>query len=204
MADYIIPILDSAGSYTFLPPFNDLVGSEEIYHCRAVRKVEDWLHNGQKPLEMIYEPMGLSEEDMDEDAKAGIPIVSLQNNAGTWYNIPARYITSLPTVNGRTYRGVSLVAQLPILDESLDLSNLKDQISNLIKDNLGVVPEVTEVITTRTMLLDESKYIPLEIKRNELKDHGASSDRARWLSTLDKLNIANARIEALETYIAEQ
>lgn len=193
-----LPALNSAGTYTSLPPFNSIISPKAIYYCRGIRKLSDYIASNQDPLTTIYEPVGLTEAEYNTDLVNDVDIISLQNNESVWVIVPSSYLVSYPVPNGINYRSVALVSKLPIIREDLDLSFLMDEISSLITDKIGVQPEIELVETSQTISLTETEETSLKASR-AINDR--LSKRGKILKLSEQVAALTLEKQALLDYI---
>lgn len=200
MSSRILPVIGSSGTYELLPPFDTVILPEEIYTCKAIRNISEYVSYNQDPKKLVYDYYGLSENDYENDIQEDMEIVSLQNNKGVWIYVPARYIIKYPEVDGVPFHQMSVVCKLPAIEVSKNLDFLKTEISNLIKDTLGVEPSVDLVEVSRIIAVSKQMADNLAIQRAALTQ-GKVTDRARYIDLLQKQQILLEKIKALEKYI---
>lgn len=200
MSDRILPALGSAGTYELLDPYNTKILPEEIYTCKAIRNISEYISNNQDPKKLVYDYYGLSEADYEADIEEDMEIISLQNNEGVWLYVPARFIVKYPHVNGIPYHQVALVCKLPALEASRDLDFLTTDIGNLIKDYLGVDSRIDTIETSRTIVVTKAMSDQLKMERG-IESSGRVTDRARYMDLVQKHTEALNKIAQLESYI---
>lgn len=200
MSTRILPVIGSTGTYELLPPFNTHILAEELYTCKAIRNISEYVSYNQDAKKLVYDYYGLTEEDYENDIKEDMEIVSLQNNKGVWIYVPARYIIKYPEVDGVPYHQVSLVCKLPAIEVSKNLEFLKTNIVNLVKDTLGLEPALSLVEASRTIAVTKQMADNLTIQRAALTQ-GKITDRARYLDLLQKQQTLIEKIKTLEEYI---
>lgn len=200
MSDLIIPTIGSSGFFNLRPPFDTLVLPGERYVCQGIRKISDYLANNEDPKADIYVKHQISEEEYAGDAAKDMVIVSLQSEKGHWLFVPARYIIGYPVVNGIPYRSLSIGVALPAMPAYRDLTFLKADITNLIKDSLGVVPVVKLVETSRVVLVPKDKH-DLSVSNRTAVSNGRLTDRSRYMKLLVDHQAALDKIAELEAYI---
>ena len=200
MSNRILPVIGSKGTYELLPPFDTQILPEELYTCKAIRNISEYVSYNQDPKKLVYDYYGLSENDYENDIQEDMEIVSLQNNKGVWIYVPARYIIKYPEVDGVPFHQMSVVCKLPAIEVSKNLDFLKTEISNLIKDTLGVEPSVDLVEVSRIIAVSKQMADNLAIQRAALTQ-GKVTDRARYIDLLQKQQILLEKIKALEKYI---
>ena len=200
MSSRILPVIGSSGTYELLPPFDTVILPEEIYTCKAIRNISEYVSYNQDPKKLVYDYYGLSENDYENDIQEDMEIVSLQNNKGVWLYVPARYIVKYPEVDGIPYHQLSMVCKIPAIEVSRDISHLKTDVINLIKDTLGVEAAVEIVEVSRTIAVTKDVSDQLKIDR-ALVSNGRVTDRAKYMQLLQQQQVLLDKIEGLENYI---
>jgi hypothetical protein len=201
--ELIIPSIGSTGVYELRSPFNAKMMANERYTLQAVRRISDYVANNEDAYMDIYQPNGIGQEEYDQDSADNMYILSLQSGNGHWLYVPARYVVKYPITNGIPYRSFALSVALPLMPADRDYSFLDIAITNLIHDTLGVTPVVTQIETSKVILVDKAKH---DIKRTErdAARQGTTTDRSRYMKAEQSLQEARAKILALETYIKER
>lgn len=200
MSSRILPVIGSSGTYELLPPFDTVILPEEIYTCKAIRNISEYVSYNQDPKKLVYDYYGLSENDYENDIQEDMEIVSLQNNKGIWIYVPARCIVKYPEVDGIPYHQLSMVCKIPAIEVSRDISHLKTDVINLIKDTLGVEAAVEIVEVSRTIAVTKDVSDQLKIDR-ALVSNGRVTDRAKYMQLLQQQQVLLDKIESLENYI---
>ena len=200
MSSRILPVIGSSGTYELLPPFDTVILPEELYTCKAIRNISEYVSYNQDPKKLVYDYYGLSENDYENDIQEDMEIVSLQNNKGVWVYVPARYIVKYPEVDGIPYHQLSMVCKIPAIEVSRDISHLKTDVINLIKDTLGVEAAVEIVEVSRTIAVTKDVSDQLKIDR-ALVSNGRVTDRAKYMQLLQQQQLLLNKIESLENYI---
>lgn len=200
MSDRVLPTIGSRGTYLFESPYDTKALPEELYTCKAIRNISEYVSYNQDPKKLIYDYYGLTEVDFEEDLEADMEIVSLQNKEGVWLYVPARYILSYPIVNGIPYRQMAIVCKLPALKTELDLSILVTDMKNMISDYIGTDSDISLVETSRTIAVTREESDALTIARNAIAVN-STTDRSRYTKLLNDYNDALYKIHELEEYI---
>lgn len=199
----VIPTVGSEGHYETLAPFNSKVLPNVRYVCQAVRKLNDYLANNEKPLDTIYLKNGLTQEDYENDLRDGMYIVSLQSGVGQWVYIPARYLVSYPISNGVYYHEVALVANLGSIPTGVDLSPIKAAVSNTLYDYIGVTPSIIETEISATIVLPYEKHQEIQTYRDEHK-RIFQSDSERLRLANQQIDRLKYQMQQLEKYIKDK
>lgn len=201
MTELVIPSIGSSGFFELRPPFDQVVLRNEQYTCQGIRKISEYLASNEDVKALVYDANAIDESDYNADAEADMPIVSLQADIGHWVYVPARYIIKYPITNGVPYRTLMIGISLPPMPVERDLTFLTTDLSNLVRDSLGVDVEIKLVETSKIVLVPRTKH-NLELSDRYAVSNGRTTDRSRYMSTQVQLDAALAKIAELETYIA--
>lgn len=202
MTTLILPTIGSSGYFRLKAPLSTLIIENEVYTCRAIRTLNDYLANNEDPLTDVYKNYGLSDAEYQTDIASNASIVSLQSDSGHWLYIPARYIDSYPLTNGIPYRTVMIGISLPSLPVDKDISYVGTDLTNLIKDRLGVTPVIKQVETSRPVLVDKATHDQLTAERALVAKVG-ETDSSRYQKLMVDFNTALRKIAMLEKYITD-
>ena len=153
MATYI-PFIGTKGRFKFKEPFNTVLVDNNIYTVESIRSFNNLLDTGIDIYEEIYKPHNLTEEDFNKDLVNGkVVIVELVDEAGKYFSLPSSYIISVPNINGVLYRDKMLVADLGYLPDNYDFTEVKSNVTDLIKMLIGVNVEVNVIDASPTIML---------------------------------------------------
>ena len=97
--NFIVPPLGAKGRFKFVEPFNKEQYQNEELRVSAIRTFKELKDSSIDVYELIYQPVGLTENDLLKDIENNIPIVVLESQAGKYLNIPANKIQSLPDIS---------------------------------------------------------------------------------------------------------
>lgn len=176
----LIPPIGTAGIYTLQTPFNSHLQQNVSYRCEAVRKISDFVEVGLDPYDLYYRPVGITEQKYAEDLLNSVCIVSLQSESGHWVYVPSSYITAYPNINGVPYRVIVLGVELGALPEYMDLTALKVSVSNVVRDTIGVTPDIKEVAISALQNISQYDHDTLTQTRAYLVTN-SNTDRAKLL-----------------------
>lgn len=196
----IIPNIGQSGFYSVKAPFDQFINADEVYTCKAVRFIGDYIALNEDPKTLIYEAYGLTDTDYEADVADNMYIVSLCSESGQWLYIPARYIASYPTMNGVRYHTMMMGVGLGAVPVDMDLSAIQTMVSNLIMDNLGITPAINLVQLSKPILVDRVNADKIEAARL-IRAQQKKTDSFRYKETLGKLNEALLKIAELERFI---
>lgn len=200
MAAQLIPEIGATGSFTAKSPFDSKINDKQTYQCMAVRRLSDLVALGDDPFVDYYQPIGLAESVYKADLAAGVCLVSLQSSSGRWIYIPNTYLLTYPGMSGVKYHCVVLGVALGAIPVNLDVSALKSQISNLVKDTLGVNNEIKVVVVSPEALVSQESHTYLEAAR-VAKITNKTTDSAKLAKAQSELATTRLKVTELETYI---
>lgn len=157
------PPLHTSGRYTLKHPW--ITKADALYSCMAIRDFADLQQRGIDLFTEFYEPVGLSQADLQADLDAGASLITLMSETEPVIRVPDTYILSYPNLNHVTYNHVVLSLSLGALPDFLSLEFLKDQVTNAVSDTLGVTPEVLEHIAPSVGVVTPEEHERLEVAR---------------------------------------
>ena len=155
--NFIVPPLGAKGRFKFVEPFNKEQYQNEELRVSAIRTFKELKDSSIDVYELIYQPVGLTENDLLKDIENNIPIVVLESQAGKYLNIPANKIQSLPDISGIKYQQRMLVANLGLLPLDFNIDTLYNVIKDDVYDVTGIQTEVQEIKSSGIVIIDEIK-----------------------------------------------
>jgi hypothetical protein len=155
--NFIVPPLGAKGRFKFVEPFNKEQYQNEELRVSAIRTFKELKDSSIDVYELIYQPVGLTENDLLKDVENNIPIVVLESQAGKYLNIPANKIKSLPDISGIKYQQRMLVANLGLLPLDFNIDTLYKIIKDDVYDVTGIQTEVKDIKSSGIVIIDEIK-----------------------------------------------
>lgn len=149
----LIPPINSKGSFVFAPPFDTKLDMGREYTVTGIRSIVELFNNSEKPFEMIYKPVGLTEEDFNSDIINNVPIIVLSTDGCDFIYIPANKITSIPIISGVKYAEKILAVSLKSIPIDMDLTLLANTLIDITYEITGIKANVSEVISSSTFLV---------------------------------------------------
>lgn len=197
----ILPSIGARGLWELKPDLASVaIKSQVSYTCMGLRKISEYTANKEDVYKEVYSKIGLSKERCAEDTKNNICIVSIQGGTGVWFYIPANSIKTFPSIDGVNYNVFLLSCSLGLMEQSFKFDAIIESVKNLIKENLGIEPDVKVVIATDAQTLTKENHQIFVNKRLAAKTNN-DSDRAKFIKINDQLIKANAKIAQLEAFI---
>jgi hypothetical protein len=197
---YFIPPIGIKGFYQLSQPMDVLIGNNELFTCKALRNISDYLNNQEDPKTNIYDKYNIPSSVYEEDIKSDAIIASLQNDVGHWVNVPVRYFVKYPDLSGVAYKAYAIGISLPSFPVTKDFNPLMTSIINLVTDTLGVTPEVRLIETSREVLVPDDLHTVTENTRRQITTN-QGTDRAKYLSLLNQYQDLQTKLRALEDYL---
>lgn len=196
---YILPPIGSSGTFVLSTPFDTKVSAQTQLTCKAIRKISDYLSSSEDPKTLCYLNNDLTEQDYNEDAVIDIDIVSLQSGEGQWLYVPAKYIVSFPLANGIPYRSIALAINLPQLPVLQDISAMLIDLSNVVRDHIGVIPIIDTVETSRVIQVDSAKHDISQAARKLIQNN--KSDRIKIIEANILIDKLQTKVQELELFV---
>lgn len=179
----LTPSIPSKGRYTLKDPF--VAVPTVAYSTIALRKFQDIEEEGINVFAEYYEPMGLTEAVYLSDAREGALIVTLVDDVGNFIYVPDTYILSFPNMGDVKYQHVVLSISLGALPEYVPLDALKQTLSGLTSDMIGVSNVVSEHIAPSRGVVTPENHELMEIARTAAISM-RTSERAEYLKEKQK------------------
>lgn len=194
----LTPPLLAKGRYTVNAPFS--VKESSIYTCIALRKFEDIVELGEDVYETYYQPFGLARSVFQSDQRIGAVIVTLQDPYGEVLYIPDTYILSYPNMGDITYQHVVVSVSMGPLPNYLPLDYLKQQMSAIASDIIGVDAMVKEHVAPTIGAVTPTQHEIMEAAR-VLRVTNRQTDRAKVIAAAERTALLEERIRVLEEII---
>lgn len=142
---YVVPSIGTKGKFTFKQPFDNEQYNGKEYQVSAIRELKELQDSGEKPYESIYQIMSISQSDFEDDITNNVPILVLTDQAGKYLYVPADLVQGMPETTGTKYQEIILAASLGLVPYVHDLSLVKNEVIEAIKNTYGVTTTIEEV-----------------------------------------------------------
>lgn len=199
----LVPPLGASGVYTLRAPFQNKLQANTSYRCDAIRRINDFIELGVDPYEEVYQPEGISRSVYDNDAAKNVAIVSLVSQNNHWIYVPSTYISSYPNVNGIPYVSLVLGVSLGAIPHYMDMTGLSNAIKNLVRDTIGVVPQITQVAVSDVTNLSQRDHDSLETNRQQAIIN-TQTDRAQAIALRAENATLRQQLNDLQAYIRDR
>ncbi len=171
----ITPSVGSKGRYTLSLPWT--ANAAKLYECEAIRSFDDIYELGVDVYQEYYVPMGLVDNTVvggnlflfKEQRDAKVCIITLRStDDGEYIYVPDSHISNSPVSSVKPYSHIVLSVDCGALPDSLDLSALKSDLSDLAKGYLGITTPGNLVLENRAASTNQPTAIEgdaLEVAR---------------------------------------
>lgn len=191
----ITPALMASGKYVLKTPY--VLNPTMEYQCIALRDFVDCYRKGEDVQALYYTPFNLIDGangfSFDAEVAFNVKIVTLKGKDGSLVYVPDSYIQSYPTQSETKYKQVILACSLGVLPDSVDLSELVEEIQGMV---VGITGVEVDVIISSVPLLNS----PTEDEHEQLEairlGHITITESSK--QQIDRLN---AKVEELNQTI---
>jgi len=199
----VYPTVGLAGSFIVDAPFNTLINPQLRYECVAVQSIKGLVAKGEDPLEDIYIKRSLGIGKYNIDFADNVMILTLQAATGDLLRIPSSFVLSLPDPNGIPYVCKMLGISLSAIPMTLDLDIIKQELSDMIFNTIGIRSEIKEVRYGASTLLSQTEHASIEsARRNNITNNDSNARRVNELNEI--ILRQSQRLAMLENYIENQ
>jgi hypothetical protein len=202
MAAELLPGIGVSGDWTLKTPFDSKITAGLAYSCRAINKISVMVATGIDVLNTLYIPNGLTEANYDADVAADLSMVTLQSTSGQVIILPSTYLTGWPSADSVPYVVMGMVINLGPIPNTIDPTFLTDKVEPVIKNALGLDPEIHYVTLSETTNKTWDDHVAQENTRTAaITDE--NSDYVKRLNAEAALTAAQAQIVALQQVIID-
>lgn len=201
----IVPSVGGIYKFTFIDRFNILSG---IYKLAKLMTYDEFLEEGEDLLSKLYEPCGLSKEDLDADLQEikASKIMKLTNPSIHTENslmyMPLCFMDTTPDHNVKCYYKFGVVAYVGITEDPSTLSEIKNTIKDRAKAMLGIDPDPA-LITVGEEWLTESDYQEI-VSRRKATQSGVLNYFSENVRLEKELTSLKSTLAAYEEIIRKQ
>lgn len=194
-----IPSVGLKGVYRFSPPF-DRIWDECFATCQGHRTIQSYIAERIDPYLEIYKPYDIDEATFTQEKNNNVTIAIFQAESGGWFLIPTTYIVGPPETDGVIYQAKALAISVGVIPANKDLTGIKQLISDILKDTLGITPSIAEQAVSGERLVSFEDHAQIETTLNALKQRD-KTDRVRYLELVTVHQATLAKLQALENYV---
>ena len=194
-----IPGIGDRGFYELAAPFT--LTEQKIYTCKAIRKISELQSENQDVFQLYYKAKGIDQGIFEEDQLNDRAIIFLQEDGGSWLNVPVRYLMGYPNMNGVPYQQFSLVVGLPAFPVGTDFALVKQAIQDQVLHTLGVGAAVAEVKVSLPILKTSEEHTAMEADRLLRATAGTDYSRAiEWQAKYNDLKFKYDQLVGLTNW----
>ena len=154
-------------AFNFLSPFDALLSNKTYYRVESVSLLQSLVDKGLNPKENVYKLYGV-EADYDTDIAINIHMAELAVGAKVYY-VPLNKIVSKNNVPQVAYSERMIGIKLGYIPHAEDLTLILADLDLFIKNRLGIVAKIGDVVATSKVVIDEPEHIAFNITRDTLK-----------------------------------
>ena len=178
-------VVGATGSFTLAAPYSSLISVFDIYTCKSVRTMDEFVSNDEDPWEMFYKQHEAAVPNWRAiylyQLEENTPIVGLESDSGKWVYVPLPYINTSPKVDGYVYQAFALSIDLPPMptgteSDNILLEDIKEGIKEVVLSKVGVDVTVNMIATSRPLLVDTASHMGVIASRNTLPNANLSKD----------------------------
>lgn len=188
------PPLHAKGFYQVATPF--LLQANTLYECAAIRDYQDLIQAGVDIYAVYYQPVGLTQQNYQDDLAAGANIITLMSDNAPVIRLPDTYITAYPDMGNVVYNQVVISLSLGPLPDGLDLTFAKQQIGAAASAVIGLEPTVNVHIAPSTGTISQAEADANEIAR-QAAIANRTTDTAKLLACQAQLIATQQQYAAL-------
>lgn len=159
------PPIPTRGLFTVGAPFS--VTASVIYNVEAVRSIPDMIQQNDDPLNEIYLPAGLTEDEYKTDVAKGVYIVTLSSEEEAPKYIPTSYILTVPDDTAIPYSYIVISANLGALPATAsdELTQAVQEVQDILSDLVGVTVVVKIATAPSSGSVSYEQYLINEAQR---------------------------------------
>lgn len=196
----IMPKIGAKGIFKLIAPYDQLLVPNTHYSCVAIRGLSDIIGAGGDGYLDYYEKYSITKEQFQTDLNNNVCIITLQDGNGNLVYVPHLYIDGFPEVNGYVYNNIVLAIDIGQIPEYLNLSVIKDKITDVVLENFGINASVKVIVTSNPTIVMNDDHAAIEAAR-QANIAVQITDHARVLELTAERDLAYSKIQELETYI---
>lgn len=190
----IVPYVGMTGRFNLKAPYTALVNADTEYTCTGVVSLSGAIAQGEDLWTEVYEANGATQEAYAQDALSNHCVVTLQSGMGEIVRVPNSALMALPDADGIRYVNVMLGVSLSALPDSVNLSALQTEISDLVFHRLGVRSTVYPAVFGAPAVVSHDRHAAIEAARQV--------NITSSLSTRTENEVLRAQVTAQVAHIA--
>jgi len=192
------PAMHAKGLFQLKTPWP--ASLQAIYEVIAIRSFSDFTKKGESVFDLFYRPLGLTQQDYENDAAEGAHIVTLRSSTAATIFVPDTYILGYPALDTVAYSRIVLSVDLGPMPSDLALDFIKDALATAASDITGNVATVKEHAVPYAAIVTETEHATLESARQAAISN-RKIDRARVIEYMATIDAQAATIDELQNII---
>lgn len=157
------------GGINFLSPLEKVIDVTLSYEITSVTRITEVFLNGTQPLETIYKPLGLTQENYNTDFINNIFIIGLKSVKGTdIFYVPESYTNGYSDATKIEYVGKVLAINIGLVPVKMDLSNLFFRLKETVKEYTNLDVEVSYIENSAIEMVSKEEHVIYMNKVNNL------------------------------------
>lgn len=155
---YTVPSLKSTGMYELASPYCDFIPIDQRYTCQAIRLSNDFIAMNDDLYSVAYTPYGVTEDVYARDVEENVPIITLQDDNGVSYHIPASAILKKPLEDGVAYTTGVIAVNLGAMPVDYDYGLLTAEIKELVYYHTGINSTAAAIEASGRAIFDKPTH----------------------------------------------
>ena len=196
-------LLDIRKKYTFKPPF-DVYNNDLEMTLVGLPDLAAMVAGLVDVFELIYKPVGLTKEDLNNDLRNSVKLMTFKVTSTDYLYVPQSYIAD-DVVDGVRMENKALIINLGAVlsSEDLDATSLAQDVASLVTTTLGIVPTYAYVTTSGVTHIPEADVSAYLAKRIQSKATEDSSYYIKYLRSEEERAKLAQKLSALEASITQ-
>lgn len=197
-----VPYVGMTGRYTLKTPYSSLIDPTIEYTCISIINISGYNDAGNSALDDVYLKNKDTEDNYNLDLAKNRCLVTLQAATGKKVIVPNSALGVLSNADGVPYTSVMLGIHLGVIPDSTDLTEIMQQVSDIVFNNLGVKNKVINTIIGGSIIIDNDQHKRLEAARQAIIRESKNN-------ILDNISLTNEnselvkKVKALEKFILD-
>lgn len=125
-----------------------------------------YVTRGRDLLDELYVSNGLTEELFNDHRTIGVRVITFRHHGTLVVDIPSIYVTGIPN-DELGFKWFQFVVSLGILPEHIDLTRVKEDVKDILYQNMGIE---TEVLISTSGVSDNYALADLEVQEQVRKN----------------------------------
>lgn len=200
----IIPAIKTEGVFTFSTPFDGDDINNKYYTVVSVRMLREMFKNEEDPLNTVYLPRGMTEDEFNADLDADVPLIGLSSSGSGLLYVPANRITGMPKLSGVKYHKKMININLGLVPETIALDGVLNNVKDVVMDGLGIIPTTKISSHSSTFLKTEEEHEQyLDFLANHPRVKVFKSWKEKYLELTEEFNALKNNYDQLTKFMCK-